>query len=94
MLAEATTINIQISWPAAAVIVGIITTAVGAYIYLNRRVDLHLRDNDRHLTGDRYVNEDICRITRESIKNDQNEIRKYISDVNKNVQKLIDHLIR
>lgn len=93
ILAEATTINIAVSWPAAALISAILGTAITAYIYLNRRVDEHMRDNDRHLTGENYVKEDVCRVTKEAMQSDHKETRKFISDVNHKLGKLIDKLL-
>jgi hypothetical protein len=82
ILAEATTISIEMNWPAVAALITILGTAAGVLGGLFMKFNNHASDNKRHVVdGEHFVSAEVCEVTKNSIKDTIDELRKYIGDV-------------
>ena len=86
------TIEIVLNWPAAALIFTIVSGAVGILWKLNNKIDLHKQDNDRHLTGESFVSSELCEVTKNALKDELIETRKYIGDVKSSLGGKLDKI--
>jgi hypothetical protein len=74
-------IEIIVSWEALAAFGAVVSTAGGVLWGVWRTLSQHMGDNERHLTGEAYVPASVCQVTKEAIKEELAETRKYIGDV-------------
>ena len=76
-------ISIVISWAAFATFVTIVIAGLGAWGTIYWKISSHEKDNGRHLTGQDFVEKDVCDVTKNSLIHEAKETRKYIGDVEK-----------
>ena len=73
-------LNINISWGAVAVLVTMVLAYLGTVGTLVWKLYAHVGDNSKHLTGQELVTAGVCEATSQSIQRELEETRKYVGD--------------